>query len=349
MMDTPGSATFWSLPKRLALMLGFCLTLVGAARAQVTAPPVTPMPVPSVTPRKDDASIARARELLALARKAVGVDALQRLQSLSAKLKLRREFKYVSVQSPTKVVEKQESLSGKIEMDFLLPDKFRRRVKSRDWRGFSYSYAETVNGREAWRNPALPARPLGREQRVIDVNDFERNLERQSQNARHQLAFYSLGWLLRELPSMPLQITYHGTYDIDLGKVDALNVDGPEDFSALLLLDANSHLPVALVAVAVISPRVPVYVETGSFDRRFVRETYARARRETQARSKPPQRMELRWVLSEHKLVDGLRLPQRVTILLNGELVEELTMTELELNQQVNPKKFEERPKELTQ
>ncbi len=31
MMDTPGSATFWSLPKRLALMLGFCLALVGAA------------------------------------------------------------------------------------------------------------------------------------------------------------------------------------------------------------------------------------------------------------------------------------------------------------------------------
>lgn len=340
---------FWVTTDRLRQwrghLLGVLLLTCVSAAVVVTQQPATNGGATSKA-----AGVARARDLLAQARQAVGgAAALEGIQTLSATCKLRRHFKYLSVQSPTKFVDKHELISGKIELDFLLPDRFRRRVKSRDWRGFPYSYTEVVNGQEAWRNPALPARAAGREQRVIDVDDFERNLERQGQNARHQLAFYALGWLLRELPAWPLTYEYAGQFQIETGKVDGLALQGGEGFTALLLLNAATHLPEALVAATVTGARPPVLVEAFSFDRRFMRETYMAARRESQARAKELRRGELRWRLSDHRPVAGVLLPHQITITINGEVVEELTVTEIEINRPIKPKKFEERPKELKQ
>lgn len=327
----------------LRRLLGVSLLTFISASAVITQQPATNGGV-----TKKAASIARARDLLARARQAVGGAAvLGGIQTLSATCKLRRHFKYLSVQSPTKFVDKHEIITGKIELDILLPDRFRRRVKSRDWRGFPYSYTEVVNGAEAWRNPALPARASSSEQRVIDVDDFTRNLERQGQNARHQLAFYALGWLLRELPDWPLEYEYAGEFQIETGKVNSLALQGREGFGALLLLNASSHLPEALVAATVVGARTPVLVEAFSFDRRFMRETYQAARREAQARAKQLRRGELRWRLSDHRPVAGVLLPHQITISIDGEVIEELTVTEIEINQPVNPKKFEDRPKEL--
>lgn len=325
-------------------LLGLVLALAYPALVALSTPLQDKLPISKAMAEM------RARDLLAQARRAVGgAEALDKIQTLSATCKLRRHFKYLSVQSPTKMVDKHEIISGKIELDFLLPDRFRRRVKSRDWRGFPYSYTEVVNGAEAWRNPALAARAAGREQRVIDVEDFERNLERQGQNARQQLAFYALGWLLRALPALPLEFEYVGALQIEIGKVEGLLSQGEHGFRALLLLNATSYLPEAVVAATVTPARPPVLVEAFSFDRRFMRETYAAARRESQARARELRRGELRWRLSDHRPVAGVLLPHQITTSINDEVIEELTVTEVSVNRPINPKKFEDRPKELKQ
>src|SRR5215831_4188375 len=102
---------------------------------------------------------ARAKELIKLARAAIGgEEALNSIQTLTASGKYNRFVKYVSVQSPRKVVEKQKSLSGKMEFAFALPDKFRRRVTGETLRGLRYSFAQVVNSELAWRDP--PLRPI---------------------------------------------------------------------------------------------------------------------------------------------------------------------------------------------
>src|SRR5262245_33253835 len=131
----------------------------------------------SQSPSQNTASqneTARAEELIKLARAAIGGDkVLGGIRTITATGKYHRFVKYLSVQSPKKVEEKQKALPGKMEFEFALPDKFRKRVTTSRLQGFNYSFAQVVNGAEAWRDP--PTRPISsyRDGRVIDVGDVE--------------------------------------------------------------------------------------------------------------------------------------------------------------------------------
>jgi hypothetical protein len=71
-----------------------------------------------------------------------------------------------------------------------------------------------------------------------------------------------------------------------------------------------------------------------------MQETFARARAERKARTKPPQPCELLIRFSDRRPVNGALLPFRATITLNGEVIEEMTMSEFEINRPINMKKF---------
>ena len=293
------------------------------------------------------AQVARARELIKQARAALGgEEALGKLQSLSASGKLRRFVKYISVRSPTKVEEKEKTLSGKVEVDLLPPDKFRKHVSSHTLRGFKYSYEEVVNGDQAWRKPPLPIASSNRDSRVIDVSDVGRSFAMQAQNARQQMALYTLAWLLQPPPSFPLELSYAGLFKTEIGVVEIIVAQGPGDFQLILLLDQKTHLPLALATVFVESPRKSILVEVASVSQRHIRETYDRARKERQARAQPPQRNEMQYRFSDYRQVGGVLLPYRITTALNGEVIEELEITGFALNHPINPKKFEGKPEE---
>ncbi|MGH9838163.1 MAG: hypothetical protein ACREEM_05205 [Blastocatellia bacterium] len=287
-------------------------------------------------------SDARACELIRRARQAMSGEAgFAGIQTFRVSGKYRRTVKYASVQSPTKVVEKERRLSGRVEIEIALPDKFRKRVKGESMRGFGYSYAEIVNGGEAWRDPPLRPISSNRDGRVIDVGDVERTEWMSAMSAKHQLSYYALGFLLQPLPGFPLVMSYAGEYQESDGKVDVVLAQNGGGFRALLLLDPKTRLLKALALRFVESVPQLVMVETaGFFDRRFMQETFARARRERQARAKPPREYELQLRFSDHRLVSGLQLPHRVTTTLNGEVVEEMTIGEFELNRPINPKRF---------
>src|SRR5215510_12031581 len=199
MMKTKGGETQTKRRKKnknsfFALFAPFCLCCsaflipqrdVYSERVESQSNPHSPAPMNEA---------ARAKELIKLARAAIGgEEALGRIQTLTASGKYNRFVKYVSVQSPHKVEEKQKALSGKMEFEFALPDKFRRRVKGERLRGFGYSYAQVVNGDLAWRDP--PSRPISsyRDRRVIDVGDVEKTLFRQATSAKQELTYFSSG------------------------------------------------------------------------------------------------------------------------------------------------------------
>jgi hypothetical protein len=290
---------------------------------------------------------ARAKELIKLARAAIGgEEALSRIQTLIASGKYNRYVKYLSVQSPKKVEEKRKALPGKMEFEFALPDKFRRRVTVSRLRGFGYSFAQVVNGTEAWRDPPAPLISSHRDNRVIDVGDVERTAFIQGTSAKQDLSYFSIGWLMLPLPGYPLKMSYLGLYKIGAENAHAISAEGTSGFRFTLLLDTKTHAPAALAISFVEEIQPVILVEAaGFFDRRFMRETFARARAEYKARAKPPQPCEMLIRYSDRRSVAGVMLPFQVTITLNGEVIEELTMNEFEINRPVNPKKFAGPPK----
>lgn len=287
------------------------------------------------------ASVARARELIQQARAAAGFDLIQ---MLAFKAETERFIKYYSVQSPTKVVENNKKLSGKIEAEFWFPERFRLKTKSDTLSGFDVSYTEILNGDLAWRDPPMQVRSFGSDRRVIDVGDVERTMLMQTRTAKQQIALYTLGWTMQTPTSVPVEISYLGVVDLEGQQCDAVLAEGQEGFRRILLLDRNTRLPAGLAVVFYEAMRETVIVEAYTFDRRFMRETYARARQERIARSKPPQRHEVVWRFLDHTTTNGVTLPQRVKITLDGQTIEELTVNEYKVNQPINPKRFEGKP-----
>ncbi|MDQ3014057.1 MAG: hypothetical protein M3X11_25550 [Acidobacteriota bacterium] len=291
------------------------------------------------------ASATRAKVLLKRARMAAGFESASgEVQTLSFSAKSQRFLKYISVQSPTKVEEKERTLGGKIEADCWLPDKFRLKRKGSTLTGFGFSYTEIINGDEAWRDPPMSVRSFGRDSRVIDVGDIERTLLMQSRTAKQQIAFYTLGWLLHAPPSLQIELSHAGTYELDGRAADVVVAEAQEGFRVVLLFDQTTHLLAALSTGFFDSYRETVIVETASFDPRFTRATFARAREERRTRTQQPKAHEILWVFSDYRTTSGVTLPYRTQIKFDGRLVEDLTINEVKINQPGNPKKFDGKP-----
>src|SRR5262252_3526218 len=323
------------LPKTI-LIIGLFLVIPPLASSES----VQPQPHSQNSASQNET--ARAEELIKLARAAIGgEEVLSRIRTITATGKYKRFVKYLSVQSPKKVEEKQKALPGKMEFDFALPDKFRRRVTASRLRGFDYSFAQVVNGAEAWRDP--PTRPISSysDGRVIDVGDVERTAFIHATSAKQGLSYYPIGWLMLPLPGYPLKMSYLGLYRIGAENAHAILASGNSGFRFTLLLDLKTYAPLALAISFVDEIQPVVLVEAaGFFNRRFMQETFARARAERKARTKPSQPCEMLIRFSDRRPVNGLMLPFRVTTTLNGEMVEEMTISEFEINRRVNLKKF---------
>ena len=280
-----------------------------------------------------------------LARAAVGgEEALAQVQTLKFTGKLSRLVKYAVVQSPTKVVEKEKTLTSKVEVEFLLPDRFRKRVNVQPLRGFGYSYDLIVNGDRAWRNPPLRAMSFSGDRRIVDVDDFERTVALQALGARQELSFISLGWMLQSLPSFRLEYSYRGRFRTERGLTKLIDVLGPENFLISLLLDQETNLPIALAWSFEEARRQPVIVEYLGFSRKAWMEIGQRLRKERMERTKPRQRYELQMKLSDYRRVAGVLWPHRLTTTINNEVSENFLIENLEINRPINPKKFEGEP-----
>jgi hypothetical protein len=208
-------------------------------------------------------------------------------------------------------------------------------------RGFGYSFAQVVNGEQAWRDPPTGLISSHRDSRVIDVDDVERTAFMQATSAKQELSYFSIGWLMLTLPGYPLEMRYMGLYRIGAENAHAISAEGASGFRFTLLLDAKTYAPMAL-AISFVEEIQPVILVEAAvfFNRSFMQETFARARAERKARTKPPQPYELLIRFSDRRPVNGVMLPFRVTTTLNGEVIEEMTMSEFEINRPINLKKF---------
>jgi hypothetical protein len=298
---------------------------------------------------EDQNSRQLAAEILQQARERVGTDPVRNGQrTFSARGKSRRYVRYLSVQSPTRVVEKQKVLSGKLEMDFALPDRFWLRIRGATLTGFGFSIEEIVNGEKAWRNPPMSVRSFQRDQRVIDVGDVERTLLMQARTARQQIAFHSLGWLATSPSSLPLELRYAGQSRPTAGPLQRMDglayqtvlASSDDGLRITLYFDPESHLLTAINLAYVDVYREAVVVEVASFDRRVIAGSYARAREERRLRQRLAERQEVTWRFFDHRAVTGLLIPHRATIHFNGTLIEEVELDRVRVDEPINPRRF---------
>jgi hypothetical protein len=318
--------------RALFLILVFFLTSRSEAYVQEQ-----PGPAQTDAVRKE-----RAQELLAQARAAVGGEkVLIGIKSIFASARSRSFVKYVLVKSPTQVEEREKVLKGKLSIEFLLPDKSRTLVSSSTIWGSKDTYAEVTSGDRAWRDPPLIAQSSRRERQVIDLRDFQRSLAYQAQIARHNLAIYSLTWLLQAPPKLALEYRYIGLLTIDGTSVDAIEVTGSDNYRSFFLLDEKTHLPFGFIMNFVATLADPVLIEPSPFDSRNRARLVARARQEIQSQSKPPSRFSVFIRFSDHHRIEGLLLPYRMTVSIDKRVYEELRFSSFSVNGYLNPKNYE--------
>ena len=290
-------------------------------------------------PAPQDAK-SQALILLNQARTALGNT---NLQTLSVNGKVRRPTKYALVTAPDKVQEKEKNVTSKVEFDFAFPDKFRLREKGTTIYENSFDFLQIINGKETWVYP-IPVPPSTRDnRRVVNADEVEENLAKQLQAVKISISRFTLGWLLRSLPSWPFEFSYGGIDSTEVGTPDVIAVRDADGYKTLMTLDRQTHMPLALLETIVAPQREPVIVSVASFDRRFTRATFLRARQERIARAKPPQPVSVEMRMSEHRIVNGLKLPTKISTFHNGQLVEEIEFTNFAVNRPIDPEKFEDK------
>jgi hypothetical protein len=162
-------------------------------------------------------------------------------------------------------------------------------------------------------------------------------------------------------PSYPLTFRYAGEGEAPEGKADVLDVSGPANFSARLIVQRSTHLPVMLMwqvpptnvvlrtpgqplpgpappgAVIADAPAPPASTASQE-DRDQYAATIANLRRQTLAQAKP---IDYRIYYADFRTVDGLKLPFRMRRAIAGETIEETTFDRFRINAKIDPRKFE--------
>ncbi|HKP11051.1 MAG TPA: hypothetical protein VJZ91_03040 [Blastocatellia bacterium] len=273
---------------------------------------------------------ARAEELLAQARAALGGEAkLKAVQSLTASGQLRQVIG---------TDDGQEQVQGDIQFDLLLPDKYKRTETTSMGDGMAeITRVSGINGEQAF----LDAHASGGGGMVIvrPGPSDPRSVATQTRALRREFARQLLSWLLVTPATLPLEYSYAGEAETKDGKADAIDVKGPEDFTARLFLDKQTHRPLLL------SYRGP-QPRTGMVRRQMGSSEEAEQRRkevESQAArqaDQPPPLADIEIYFADYSAEDGILLPHRITRAVNGQFSEEWELKKFKINPPLKPDQF---------
>ena len=194
------------------------------------------------------------------------------------------------------------------EIDCELPDKYVRRD---EFPAQDQDAAVTgFRGDELILGPQPPARGGGPPpaQRVLAVKqDFARLM---------------LGAFATSVPSYPLTFKYAAEGEAPEGKADILEVAGPANFSARLVVQRDTHLPVMLMWQA---PGPPPGARAGG----------------PPGAPPPGPPPENRLYFADYRDVKGTKWPFRIRRAVGGNTIEETTFDRVSVNVKIDPKKFE--------
>ena len=257
-----------------------------------------------------------AAQVLAAAREALGGDAV-----LAA-------VKSFVATGRTRQIRGNNLVPIEFEINCELPDKFVRKdefpAQDTDLTvsGFRGDALIQFPGPGAGRGgaPGAPSRgngPNADEQRLNTV--------------RQEFVRLTLGAFATSFPTYPLTFKYAAEAEAPDGKADVLDVSGPANFTARLLVQRETHLPVMLIWQMSPPPGPP-------------RGAPPAGPGASAAPIAPPATaapMEVRLYYADYRAVNGIRWPFRIRRAVGGTTTEETMFDRVNVNVRIDPRKFE--------
>jgi hypothetical protein len=268
---------------------------------------------------------ARAQQLIAQARAALGAD---KLKSISVTGNYRRTFG-------------QAQMAGEINYDLLIPDKMIKSETMNLMPGVEITRVEAINGDDVWedqqqhgggggmvifrRGPGGPGADPEKAQDMLRLA------------VRANFARLLIGWLLATPSSFPVEFSFAGEAESPDGKADVLDVKGPGRFAARLFLDQKTHYPLML---AYNGKKPRVVTQTGPAGGGKNPEEMEKRMKDMEAEAAKQADVEFRIYLSDYREVDGVSFPHKLTRSIEDEVNEELEVKSVKINPQLKPEKF---------
>ena len=275
----------------------------------------------------------RATEILKQAREAIGGE--QRLQKLEA----------LHINGQYRRVFGERQMGGDREISIALPNKYLVE-DSMNPGGLSTALTNTrgLNGERAWNASSggggMVFRMGGPAGQQMSPEQIEAALRRIYQA---EFARYVLAMTLAAPASLAVEYKYAGESDVEGEQADVIDVTGPEKFSVRLFFDKKNHLPL-LLSYRGPKPRImtmsrPANAAPKPEDLKKATDEAEKKLRADALATREEVDFYIR--LSDHKKVDGLMLPFRLTFLTDNEVSEEFEISKYQLNPQFKADKFE--------
>jgi len=154
---------------------------------------------------------------------------------------------------------------------------------------------------------------------------------------------YLLAMILMPPPSLAVEYKYAGETDVEDAKADAIDVSGPDNFAVRVFFDKSSHLPL-LLSYRGPKPRVVTMTrQAGSAPKPDeIKKAQEDAEKKMHAEAPPvPEEVEFYIRLTDHKKVNGIMLPHKLTFLTESEVSEEFEISKYQLNPQFKADHFD--------
>ena len=277
---------------------------------------------------------ARAQEILKQARQAIGGDEqLQKIQGLQIIGQYRRVFG-------------ERQMGGDREISILLPNKYLVE-DAMNAGGLSTAMINTrgLNGDKAWSGNSgggggMIFRMAGPGGQQASPEQMEAMLRR-IYNA--EFSRYLLAMILTPPPSFAVEYKYAGESDVEDAKADVIDVSGPDNFAVRVFFDKSSHLPL-LLSYRGPKPRVVTMSRpAGSAAKpEDIKKAREEAEKKMHAEAPPvPEEVEFYIRLTDHKRVNGVMLPHKLTFLTESEVSEEFEISKYQVNPQFKADHFD--------
>ena len=278
---------------------------------------------------------SRAQEVLKQAREAIGgEEQLQKLQGLHINGQYRRTFG-------------DRQMEGDREISILLPNKYLVE-DAMNAGGHSISMTNTrgLNGDRAWSANSggggnmiiRMGAPGGQTLTPEQIEAAQRRMY------SAEFSRYLLAMVLTAPASLAVEYKYAGESDVEGVQADVIDVTGPDNFSARIFFDKQSHLPL-LLSYRGPKPRIMTMTRQGGAAARSpedIKKAREEAEKKLQAEGPAPrEEVDFFIRLTDHKKVGGLMLPHKLTFLTENEVSEEFDIKKYQVNPQFKTDRFE--------
>ena len=277
---------------------------------------------------------AKATEVLAGARKAIGGKKLDGLTSLSVQAAAQRNIGNFQMTSdlelllglPDKYVRSESSSSAMVNMSSTTGFNGDRPIKGRAQAGMPAGGGMMIR----MGGPGMMLAGGGDKPTPEQQAELDKQIVR---SARQEISRFMLGWFATAHPSMSAQYTYAGEAESPDGKAFIVDVKSADGFAARLFIDETTHLPLMVTYRASQLQRIAVDgpPRTGADGRGQME----------QVQAQPPAMVDYTLYFDDWREEEGIKFPHALRRAAAGATMEEWTVTKVKVNPKIDSKKFD--------